>query len=666
MLIDRGVLRATDASRWEVAGTIGDVDVPRSIQGLIAARLDSLPDDEKLVLQDAAVVGREFWLGSVVELSGLDLTAAREVLGRLRVKELIVPHETSSFSGQAEFSFRHLLLRDGAYDSLPKQLRAEKHAGVAAWAAERAGNRADEMAELIASHALAALRYRQELGETGSPLGAAMESAYRWTRAAGDRTAAVWLRAEAIRWYAEASRLGEIVEASVADRLTLARAYVEAAWGTAPLEEDERVCRHMGALAELANDPYAAGFAHTKLVRVLFDLGRDEEAEAEAKAAIELLEPLGNSVELADALRSLGWYRWRRGHASGAEPVLRRAIEIATDVDAPIILAEATMDLGVTLAIKERTEECVSTMEAAYRLAKECGDFNVLMRVYINYPAAALFWTSDFAGIRRVTAEGVELARKAGATHMLAWLLGNLSDNTAMELGPLDEARDMALEAVELAEAAGDEPVLGMRLAGLGIILAERGETDEALLALERARDVQIEPEPQAEVLLEIGFGLLATQQGHLDVAITHLRSASDVNGLRLEQRVEVYAPLVRALLALGDLEAAQSYNFLTGRAITPLGKALGRVIDGLLESDPAAAIDALTEAVARLGDIPARPEQGRALLDLAKAQVRCRIDPSPTLAQAREIFTTSQALAWIPHVDALELELADAAGGTA
>ena len=58
MLIDRGVLRATEASRWEVAATVEDVDVPRSIQGLIAARLDGLPDDEKLVLQDAAVVGR--------------------------------------------------------------------------------------------------------------------------------------------------------------------------------------------------------------------------------------------------------------------------------------------------------------------------------------------------------------------------------------------------------------------------------------------------------------------------------------------------------------------------------------------------------------------------------------------------------------------------------
>ena len=167
MLIDRGVIRATDSSRWEVAATVADVDVPRSIQGLIAARLDGLPDDEKALLQDAAVVGRTFWLGSLATLAHVDPGVIRESLGRLRVKELIVPHEPSSFRDEPEFSFHHSLLRDGAYDSLPKSLRAEKHEAVADWAAERAGDRAEEIAELIATHRLEALRYREELGETG-------------------------------------------------------------------------------------------------------------------------------------------------------------------------------------------------------------------------------------------------------------------------------------------------------------------------------------------------------------------------------------------------------------------------------------------------------------------------------------------------------------------
>src|SRR5439155_10407179 len=192
-LIDDGVLRATEAARWEVARPVEDVELPRSIQGLIAARLDGLPDDEKIVLQDAAVIGREFWPGAVAALTGKTTEKVRDALGRLRVKELILPHDPSSFSDEAEFSFRHLLIRDGAYDSLPKSLRAEKHEQVARWAEQRAGDRADDMAELIATHHLEALRYLEELGETSAVRADAERAAYRWTRGAGDRAAALWL-----------------------------------------------------------------------------------------------------------------------------------------------------------------------------------------------------------------------------------------------------------------------------------------------------------------------------------------------------------------------------------------------------------------------------------------------------------------------------------------
>ena len=79
-----------------------------------------------------------------------------------------MPHDPSSFSDEHEFAFRHNLIRDGAYDSLPKSLRADKHAGVARWAEQRAGDRAEEIAELIATHELEALGYLEELGETGA------------------------------------------------------------------------------------------------------------------------------------------------------------------------------------------------------------------------------------------------------------------------------------------------------------------------------------------------------------------------------------------------------------------------------------------------------------------------------------------------------------------
>jgi predicted ATPase len=130
-LIDDGVLRATEAARWEVATSVSELELPRSIQALIAARLDGLPDDEKAFLQDAAVVGRVFWVGAVAALSGRSVPEVRDALGRLRVKELVLPNDPPSFSDEHEFTFRHVLIRDGAYDSLPKALRVEKHEQVA-------------------------------------------------------------------------------------------------------------------------------------------------------------------------------------------------------------------------------------------------------------------------------------------------------------------------------------------------------------------------------------------------------------------------------------------------------------------------------------------------------------------------------------------------------
>jgi predicted ATPase len=190
-LIDDGVLRATEASTWEEARPVADVELPRSVQGLIAARLDGLPQDEKQILQDASVVGRVFWIGAIAELTGRTPAEVRDALGRLRVKELVVPHEPSSFSDELEFAFRHNLIRDGAYESLPKTLRAEKHTGVADWAERHAGDRADEIAELIASHLLDALGYLDELGETGERPEQLRRRAFGWTRAAAGRTAAL-------------------------------------------------------------------------------------------------------------------------------------------------------------------------------------------------------------------------------------------------------------------------------------------------------------------------------------------------------------------------------------------------------------------------------------------------------------------------------------------
>jgi class 3 adenylate cyclase len=101
--------------------------VPETVQGIIAARLDALPLSEKTVIQDAAVLGKVFWSGSVAALDGGDRSALERCLHALTRKEFVRRERHSSVGDDDEFAFRHVLVRDVAYGQIPRAERAEKH-----------------------------------------------------------------------------------------------------------------------------------------------------------------------------------------------------------------------------------------------------------------------------------------------------------------------------------------------------------------------------------------------------------------------------------------------------------------------------------------------------------------------------------------------------------
>ena len=103
-------------------------EVPNTVRAVLAARIDRLPEAEKQVLQDAAVVGRVFWastLDSIEPRSGLP-----QALRTLEDRELVVTHPTSSLPDETELSFRHGLTREVAYRSIPRGQRCRTHAAV--------------------------------------------------------------------------------------------------------------------------------------------------------------------------------------------------------------------------------------------------------------------------------------------------------------------------------------------------------------------------------------------------------------------------------------------------------------------------------------------------------------------------------------------------------
>ena len=147
-LIEEGAL-VREGDRWRSTARITTTPLPDSLLALLSARIDAIPEAEKRVLQEAAVIGKVFWAEPLSRSLGDVVPPALLALER---RGLVSARATSSLASQAEYAFKHALVRDVAYASLPKSRRAKAHAEVGAWIEELAGERVDEFGELIADH----------------------------------------------------------------------------------------------------------------------------------------------------------------------------------------------------------------------------------------------------------------------------------------------------------------------------------------------------------------------------------------------------------------------------------------------------------------------------------------------------------------------------------
>ena len=175
----------------EAAATAGEL--PTTIRGIVSARLDALPPGERAVLLDAAVVGKVFWTGALERMSSGEL-ALSELLDSLEGRDLIRREPVSRLRGDQQFSFKHDLIRDNAYATLPRPQRRKRHAQVAAFL--------EETTPEIRAAASALAHHWSESGETAR--------AADYFVIAGDQAGRGWARAEAAAFYQEAlARLPE-------------------------------------------------------------------------------------------------------------------------------------------------------------------------------------------------------------------------------------------------------------------------------------------------------------------------------------------------------------------------------------------------------------------------------------------------------------------------
>ncbi len=162
MLIDAGHI-GRRGGRWVAAASIADLVVPPTLQGLIAARLDQAPPDVKRTLQHAAVIGKVFWTSALTALDGRG--SVDDALLEAARREIVIELDERGPGGGATYQFRHILIRDVAYDSIPKEQRVHLHDGFGRWLEGAAGERIEEYADIVAYHAEQAFRHADELGE---------------------------------------------------------------------------------------------------------------------------------------------------------------------------------------------------------------------------------------------------------------------------------------------------------------------------------------------------------------------------------------------------------------------------------------------------------------------------------------------------------------------
>src|SRR5205823_4499852 len=186
MLQDRGFLVQTGGG-WQLEER-EQLPLPETVQGMIAARLDSLEPPDKELVQNAAVLGKVFWTGALAALTGRERFLVEEQLHGLERKEFVRRERRSAVAGETQYAFLHLLLRDVAYSQIPRSERADKHTSAAAWIESLSADRSEDRAEMLAHHYLEALQLVRVTGRDESVL---REPARKALTEAGERALAL-------------------------------------------------------------------------------------------------------------------------------------------------------------------------------------------------------------------------------------------------------------------------------------------------------------------------------------------------------------------------------------------------------------------------------------------------------------------------------------------
>jgi tetratricopeptide (TPR) repeat protein len=406
-------------------GSTEELPLPETLHGIIAARLDGLPEAEKGLLRDASVVGKVFWQSAL----GNRDAAAGPILHSLERKGFVRRQRRSSLEGEGEFAFAHALVRDVAYGQIARAERAEKHQRVAQWI--EALGRLEDHAEMLAYHYATALDLIRAAGGDVEPLTERPRAAFR---AAGDRAFSLNAFTAAAAHYEQALALSSEDDPDrPALLLERARALVtsEDADAIAALEEARD--------ALLATDDReGAGGAEALLAQALWYRGEHDDSRAHLAAARELVDAAGPSVGKTRVLA-----------------VAARSLALAGEGEESLRLGREALAMAETLSLAELQVHCLTTIGQAKGLL------------------------GDPQGEKRDLERALEVALSANSPEA-ARVLNNLAVDAFMG-GDVRREHELFLEAREIGERFGDRRTARFVEGNLVFTTWALGQWDDAL-----------------------------------------------------------------------------------------------------------------------------------------------------------------------------------------
>jgi predicted ATPase/class 3 adenylate cyclase len=495
---------------------ITGVEVPPTIQTLLAARLDGLSDGERAVIERAAVVGTRFWHGAVVDLLPAELREeVPEALGTLVRKELIRVDPTE-IAGEQGYRFRHILIRDAAYTAIAMGVRADLHEQFANFIETTAHGWLTEVEEIVGYHLEQAYQHRTQLASLDDHAADLAARAARHLAAAGGRALA---RGDVSAAANLLSRTAALLPPNSAERIQLLPALGAALVVAGELSQAEAVLSEaMAAGAATGNRRVEL---HAQLEHAFLRALTDPDASVDqlrrvAEDALPELEAMGDDLGVAKTWRRLADVHWMTSRWGEQERALERALVYAEQAGdaretesilmrlamalywgstpAPEAIKRAEQALARTQgnpavestflvslaglkAMSDHFEEARALLERGERIAEELG-FKLWFAGFSLVSADVELLAGDPAAGETRLRRGYDLLKKVGERGVLSTVASRLA-RTVYAQRRYDEAERLA----KTSEQLGGRGDTASRIESRSIrakVLAQRGSFDEA------------------------------------------------------------------------------------------------------------------------------------------------------------------------------------------